>query len=344
MAATARQNGAAQTATRDTFSELMSREVSFTPLGEANPIRLSIDLCRTMGIARPTKSGAVPDDQTVIGFVKLCEARMLNPFAGDAWLLGYDTRDGPQFSVVTSIQSMLKRAELSKEYDGKQDGVIVMNQADKTIHELEGDFIPDGHKLIGGWAKVYRKDRKFPDVQRVNLSARDKGRSLWTTDPAGMISKCALAAALRDAFPSTMGQVYLEHEVGEGHQARPTENPSSEQQKVLSESDVLRAKLLANVNAITNTVDEKRGDPMTRLSKLLAEVSKPECQSFMVELTDAVQAKAYAICWESLETADGDDAIAAAVVKCGKAHQAGLVTNEQHAAVMGHGKLRKQDG
>jgi hypothetical protein len=59
--------------------------------------------------------------------------------------------------------------------------------------------------LIGGWARVFRKDRRVPDYDRINLKTFNSGRSRWADDPAGMIVKCAEASALRKAFPSQIG-------------------------------------------------------------------------------------------------------------------------------------------
>jgi hypothetical protein len=101
------------------------RAVEFIPFGSKDAIKLTAAMVRSF-IANPTKSGALPDDRQCIRFVMLCKAKRLNPFEGDAFLIGYDNeRDGPQFSLITAHQAFLKRAEANDEYDGMKSGVIV---------------------------------------------------------------------------------------------------------------------------------------------------------------------------------------------------------------------------
>jgi hypothetical protein len=54
-------------------------------------------------------------------------------------------------------------------------------------------------------------------TKRLKLSTFDKGRSLWKTNPEGMIVKCAEADALRSSFPQLIGGMYLREETDAGH-------------------------------------------------------------------------------------------------------------------------------
>jgi phage recombination protein Bet len=185
--------------------------VEIIPFGTNDRIKLSAAIVRTF-IAQPTRTGKMPDDKQCIRFIMLCKARHLNPFEGDAYMLGYDTQTGPQFSLITAHQVFLKRAEASKGFDGMESGVIVQGK-EGGILEREGDLTYDGEKLIGGWAKVYRKDRKIPFYRRLKLSVFNTSRSRWEKDPAGMIVKCAEADSLRTAFPTHLGGLYVEEEL-----------------------------------------------------------------------------------------------------------------------------------
>ena len=191
--------------------------VEIVPFGTDERIKLSVSIVQKM-IAVPTKLGKVPDVNQCIKFMMLCRARHLNPFEGDAYMLGYDTQSGPQFSLITAHQVFLKRAEASKGFAGMESGVIV-RQPDhdgKTgagpILEREGDLVYDDEKLIGGWAKVHRKNLDKPMYRRVKLSTFNTGRSRWEKDPGGMICKCAEADALRSAFPTHLGGLYVQEE------------------------------------------------------------------------------------------------------------------------------------
>jgi phage recombination protein Bet len=183
--------------------------IEIVPFGTDERIKLSVAIVQKM-IAVPTRTGKVPDAAQCIKFMMLCKARHLNPFEGDAYMLGYDTQGGPQFSLITAHQVFLKRAEASKGFDGMQSGVIVM--AAGTPLEREGDLIYSDEQLLGGWAKVFRKDRTIPFYKRLKLATFNTGRSRWEKDPAGMIVKCAEADALRTAFPTHLGGLYLDEE------------------------------------------------------------------------------------------------------------------------------------
>lgn len=175
-------------------------------------------------LCRPTKSGAVCTEQQALRFCMLCKARGLNPWEGDAYIVGYDTKDGPEFSLITAHQAFLKRAEVHPEYDGMQSGVLVRrtiadgNQKLVQTLELEGDYFEPGDVLVGGWAKVHFKTRKFPMYKRLGLTGFDKGFSRWNADKAGMIVKCAEADALRSSFPNSLGGMYLAEEFSDNGQ------------------------------------------------------------------------------------------------------------------------------
>lgn len=161
----------------------------FKPFGADETIKLSVSIVRNM-LCKPTRSGALVDDVQAMRFVMMCRARKLNPFEGDAFLVGYDAKDGPEFSIITAHQAFLKRAEMHPEYDGMDSGVIVLSADGKTISDREGDFYLDGEKVLGGWAIVHFKSRSHPTKRRLRLSTRQKNTPIWNNDPAGMIVKC----------------------------------------------------------------------------------------------------------------------------------------------------------
>ena len=163
-------------------------EVEFVPFGSEDKIKLSVAIVKSF-VANPTKSGVMPSDRDAMKFLMLCRSRRLNPFEGDAFLLGYDTKEGPQFSLITAHQAFLKRAECHPEYDGMESGVIVRME-DGQILDREGDFYLEGETVVGGWSTVYFKSRKFPMKKRLRLRTFQKPYGVWQTDPGGMICKC----------------------------------------------------------------------------------------------------------------------------------------------------------
>jgi phage recombination protein Bet len=172
------------------------------PFGAEDKIKLTASMVRTM-IAVPTKSGKLPTETDCIKFIALARSRRLNPFEGDCFMIGYDTQDGPKFSLITAHQAFIKRGEASGAFDGMESGIIV-KRGEETL-ELHGDYRDDGDKLLGGWAKVYRSDRKFPAYRRLKLATYHGNNRQWNKDPEGMIVKCAEADALRSSFPTLCG-------------------------------------------------------------------------------------------------------------------------------------------
>lgn len=178
--------------------------VTFTPHGEDTNIELSIALVKRF-LTTPTAKGAKPTDEDVVKFMMHCHAMKLNPWIKDCYLAGYDTSaSGPKFDILTAHQVLLKRAESCPEYEGMESGVVIQNATE--IVERAGDIVPKGYTLIGGWAKVYRSDRRIPMYKSIPLDAFDKDNAFWKGGKKGMqIAKCAEADALRSAIPSLSG-------------------------------------------------------------------------------------------------------------------------------------------
>lgn len=149
-------------------------------------------------------------------FLETCKQYHLNPFTKEAYLIHYDNKnDDTASTIVLGKNCYLQMAERHPAYDGFEAGVIVMT-ADGQLLNREGSIVYDGDSgetLLGGWAKVYRKDRTRASYEEVKLSEYDTGKSLWNGKKATMIRKVALVHALREAFPSTFGALYDESEV-----------------------------------------------------------------------------------------------------------------------------------
>lgn len=149
-------------------------------------------------------------------FLETCKQYHLNPFTKEAYLIHYDNKNESAAStIVLGKNCYLQMAERHPAYDGFEAGVIVLT-ADGQLLNREGSIVYDGdggETLLGGWAKVYRKDRTRASYEEVKLTEYDTGNSLWNGKKATMIRKVALVHALREAFPSTFGVLYDESEV-----------------------------------------------------------------------------------------------------------------------------------
>lgn len=150
-------------------------------------------------------------------FLETCKQYHLNPFTKEAYLIHYDNKNEDTAStIVLGKNCYMQMAERHPSYDGFEAGVIVLT-ADGQLLNREGSIVYDGEAggevLLGGWAKVYRKDRTRASYEEVKLTEYDTGKSLWNGKKATMIRKVALVHALREAFPSTFGALYDESEV-----------------------------------------------------------------------------------------------------------------------------------
>ena len=145
-------------------------------------------------------------------FLETCRAYRLNPFTREAYLIHYDNKnDDTPCTIVLGKNFYLQMAERHPAYDGFEAGVIVLNES--GVEYREGSIVYEGEELLGGWARVYRKDRTRPSYDEVKFSEYNTGKSLWAAKPVTMIRKVALVHALREAFPSTYGLTYDESEI-----------------------------------------------------------------------------------------------------------------------------------
>lgn len=139
-------------------------------------------------------------------FTELCKVRKLNPFLKEAYLIKYGSQAA---QIVVGKDAILKRAILNKHFNGREQGIIILK--DNEIIERKGTFKLKDEVLVGGWAKVYRKDWEYPVYVTVSFDevAQHKTNgdlnSNWATKGATMVEKVALVRALREAFVEDLG-------------------------------------------------------------------------------------------------------------------------------------------
>jgi len=150
-------------------------------------------------------------------FTELCKARKLNPFLKEVYCIKYG--DQPA-QIVVGKDAILKRAILHSQYDGIESGVIVEKIETGEIIEHKGTFyLKDKEKLVGGWAKVYRKDWTHPTYCSVSFDEvaqkkKDGGLNAnWQGKGATMVEKVAKVRALRESFIEDLGGMYEEEEL-----------------------------------------------------------------------------------------------------------------------------------
>lgn len=156
-----------------------------------------------------TKGNGSVTDQDIVQFINICKFNQLNPFLNEAYLVKFGTQPA---QMIVSKEALFKRAEANENYDGFRSGLIIVRN--NEVKEIEGGFYLKDDEILGAWAEVYRKDRKFPIVAKVPLSEYDKKQSTWNEKKATMITKVAKVQALREAFPAQLGAMYTSEEQG----------------------------------------------------------------------------------------------------------------------------------
>ncbi len=173
-------------------------------------------------------------------FTELCKVRKLNPFLREAYLIKYKAETPAQ--LVVGKDAILKRAVLNPNYDGMECGIIVQKE-DGTIEERQGTFRLGNEQLVGGWARVFRKDWSHPTYSSVSFNEvaqrKNDGQlnSNWSTKSATMLEKVAKVRALRETFVEDLAGMY---EAEEMQQEIPQQEPIEVQADVIEQTENTR--------------------------------------------------------------------------------------------------------
>lgn len=178
-------------------------------------------------------------------FTELCKVRKLNPFLREAYLIKYSEKQPAQ--IVVGKDAILKRAVLNPNYDGIESGIIVQKE-DDSVEERRGTFKLGNERLVGGWARVYRKDWTHPTYSSVSFdevaqkTSNGSYNSNWSNKGATMVEKVAKVRALRETFVEDLGGMYEAEEMqAEVITQEPIEiqvEPQEETEKVYSMNEI----------------------------------------------------------------------------------------------------------
>lgn len=181
-----------------------------------------------------TRGNDIVSDQEMVMFINLCKYQQLNPFLNEAYLVKFK---GAPAQIITSKEAYMKRAFADARFEGMKAGIIIQ-RGNETL-ELEGSFSLPGDQLMGGWAEVYVKGKKYPYVTKIGLDEFSKGQATWKSMPKTMIRKTALVQALREAFPDNLGAMYTEEEQGAIREVSSTEIEVEDEIKHLANKEVI---------------------------------------------------------------------------------------------------------
>lgn len=182
-------------------NELLERPTVFEVNGE------EVKLTGKMVKSFLTSGNGDVSDQELVMFINLCKYQKLNPFLKEAYLVKFGEKDA---QIIVSKEAFMKRAEAHPQYAGFEAGIIV--ERESALVEIEGAIKLEKDKIVGGWAKVFRKDRERPVSVKIAFQEFSKGQSTWNSMPLNMIRKTAIVNAMREAFPDNLGAMYTEEE------------------------------------------------------------------------------------------------------------------------------------
>lgn len=184
-------------------------------------------------------------------FTELCKARKLNPFLKEAYCIKYGSNPA---QIVVGKDAILKRAIVHPDYDGMESGVIVQVNETGEIIERKGTFyLNSEEKLVGGWAKVYRKNWKYPTYCSVSFdevaNKKKDGQlnSNWAGKGATMVEKVAKVRALRETFIEDLSGMY---------EAEEMNVPAPEAASTPSEPEIIKQAEPVDDQSIDVTFDE----------------------------------------------------------------------------------------
>lgn len=190
------------------------KEIAVTYKADGQEIRLTPSIVQNYIVG--ANNGKITLQEFKL-FTELCKVRHLNPFLQEAYCIKYN--DNEPATIVVGKGAIEKRADRNPQYDGRESGIIVLNGNNEII-ERKGCFHLPDEKVVGGWATVYRKDRKYPTYCSVafeEVAQQKKNGDLnknWLTKPATMIEKVAKVRALREAFSEELDGMYEAEEMG----------------------------------------------------------------------------------------------------------------------------------
>ena len=220
-------------------------------------------------------------EKEVAMFLQLCKAQKLNPFVRDAYLVKYG--DAPA-QIITGKDVLLKRAQAHPDFQGYESGVTYVDaQGQVQRREGSGVYEAAGETLVGGWCRVYVRDKK-PFFDEVSLDEYSTGKSMWKSakaggKPATMIRKVALVHVLREAFANDFQGLYAQEELKQVSDAELPEEP-------IAQPEIVRTE--------TYVTEEQRLEITSKVSELAQMRVKPEAEVMQAIMhSNSLQAAGY---------------------------------------------------
>jgi len=182
---------------------------------DARVVPTTIRGCRTL--LSSCRNEQETSDFEIGCFLAWCAANKYDPlFRKQAYFIRYKSGDPPSF--VVNYEVFVDRAQRHPQFDGIESGVVWRVNGEKIRGKACDYPRDDKHKIVGGYAIVHRKDRKYPiDVECpyeeiVKTDRNGKPVRSWAQMNTWMMEKVPKARALRAAFPEELASQYTDIE------------------------------------------------------------------------------------------------------------------------------------
>lgn len=224
-----------------------------------------------------TKSGKKPDLATRQNFINQCIAYELNPIKRQAYLTGYDSKDGAKFTFIVGIDGFASIASRTGQYAGK-------DQARYTY---------DGDKLESAVVTVYRivQGQKCAFAGQAFFAEYRQDSPMWSKMPKTMLEKCAFAKALRSAFPESLSGMYTDDEINTNY---INTDQIIEIEELLEIYSLLKKETLENIkekfhkiykiNSISELTSRQFENAIEVINKLITKVKDDENKKVDIEV------------------------------------------------------------
>lgn len=175
----------------------------------------------------------------VVDHVNLIQMSGANPFKRQVYFTSYKRKNDSyaQGTTVFSYRFFEDSANKTGEYEGCEHEVGVGEYFDPNTGETV--------KTLKATATVHRKGRApltftawYPEYVKTKYGGEPN--SMWKSMPYAMLTKCAIAGALRSQFPETLGSFYVAEEM---QFEEPSESIETQYKKVEENSKKLENKI-----------------------------------------------------------------------------------------------------
>ena len=210
-------------------------------------------------------------------FMALAKRYGLDPFNKEIFFWKIDGNP----TIMTSRDGYLKIADRHESYDGLVSDVVRKNDKfRRKKDDIDHEYGTDRGDIIGAYALVYRKDRRYPVYVFAPYEEYRASTKAWRQYPSAMILKVAESMSLKRAF-TVSGLVSKE----EMQATRRDNSEESEPENKPELEDVTDAGNDRNVN---ETTDDSSGDDLTDREQVLKEIVGGKKQ-LKQELVDYLQ-------------------------------------------------------